>query len=439
MTASLDQHRTPIDPSGRNSRAEFARLRRRGDLVPVELPGLIPAWAPTRHSVLKALLTDPKISKDPQHWGAWRSGWIQQHPEAHWISAWITVRSMLSASGPDHTRLRKLVAPAFSPRRIQALRPGVERISTALLDRLAALPPRETTDLRAAFAHPLPMEVIGDLYGLTSGERADVAAFAATIMRTSAVQDTAIRALETARTALTALVARKQASPGDDLTTALIAARDGHDHLTGDELVDTLVLILVAGHETTVNLITNAAVALLQHPDQLTLAREGSVPWASVVDETLRWAGSITSLPLRFATADIPIAGQIIRKGEAILATFGGVGWDPAQHGESAAAFDIRRRQGSHLAFGHGVHYCLGAPLARMEAEVALPALFDRFPDIALADAADLEPLPSLITNGYSSVQVVLRAPAPAFPKPRGVPSPSCFATPHAPTLENSP
>lgn len=413
-TPSLqEEHCTPINPAGRNIQREAARLRALGDLVAVELPGGIRAWAPTRHFVLQTLLSDQRVSKDArQHWEAWRSGWLQDHPDAQWISSWCGAHNMLTAYGPDHARLRKLVAPAFTAARIKALLPSIQRISTELLDHLSELPAGEVVDLRAEFAHPLPMGVICDLYGLSEAERGGVASFASTIMDTSTLQTTAAQALATARGALTQLIARKRAAPGDDLTTALIHARDGGNGLSEEELVDTLVLILVAGHETTVNLIANASIALLQHPDQLTHVRSGAISWSTAIDETLRWAPSVANLPLRFAAADIQVAGRMIRAGEAILATFGAVGWDPAQHGERADSFDVRRPRSNHLAFGHGVHYCLGAPLARAEASIALPALFAQFPELELADERSLEPLPSFITHGFRSALVLLNSAA---------------------------
>ncbi|WP_059006279.1 cytochrome P450 family protein [Streptomyces specialis] len=392
-----------MDPTARDVAAEAARLRRIGDVVPVELPGGITAWAPTRHALLKALLTDDRVSRDPwRHWTPWRDGWIDAHPETHWIHTWVGLRSMITAYGPDHRRLRGLVAPAFTARRTAGLRPAVGRLPAGLLDGPDALPPGGPVDLRKRFAHPLPMGVICDLLGVPGEMRPALRHFFDAIIDTTLPGEEAARVLGGLRAALADLVARRRREPGDDLTSALIAARDDGDGLTENELVDTLLLIVGAGHETTVNLLGNATVALLSHPEQLALVRAGRVPWTHVIEETLRWAPSVAHLPLRFAVTDIDIAGVTIGAGEAILGTFGAVGWDPDFHGPEAHLFDVTREPSKHLAFGHGAHHCLGAPLARLEALVALPALFERFPGLALGQpAASLEPYPSFVTHGY--------------------------------------
>lgn len=180
--------------------------------------------------------------------------------------------------------------------------------------------------------------------------------------------------------------------------------------MTEQELIDTLLLVLVAGHETTVNLIGNAVHALLTHPEQLELVRAGELSWNDVIEETLRWAPSVANLPLRFAVEDIEIpGGPTIRKGEAILPSFAATGRDPQQHGGTADQYDARRPSAEHLSFGHGVHRCLGAPLARMEAAVALPALFDRFPDMELAlPAESLAPAGGFIVGGLKAIPMRL-------------------------------
>jgi cytochrome P450 len=210
------------------------------------------------------------------------------------------------------------------------------------------------------------------------------------------------------------LIAAKRATPGDDMTSLLIAARDDEgdgDRLSPEELRDTLLLMISAGYETTVNVIDQAVHTLLTRPDQLALVRKGEVTWGDVVEETLRHEPAVKHLPLRYAVRDIPLPdGRIIARGEAILASYAAANRHPDWH-EDADTFDATRTLKEHLAFGHGVHFCLGAPLARMEVTLALESLFGRFPDIRLADPAEeLPPVPSLISNGHQRLPVLLHA-----------------------------
>nr|BFE50746.1 hypothetical protein GCM10017745_41730 [Saccharothrix mutabilis subsp. capreolus] len=207
------------------------------------------------------------------------------------------------------------------------------------------------------------------------------------------------------------LVEAKRRDPGDDLADGLIAARDEDgSRLTEQELVDTLILVLAAGHETTVNLLDHAITALLTHPEQRRRVETGDVSWADVVEETLRWQAPVAHLPLRYAVEDVAVDGTVIARGDAVLAGYAAAGRDPEHHGPTAAEFDPGRADKTHLSFGFGAHYCLGAPLARLEAELALPALFARFPDLALAvPPSDLAPLPSFISNGHATLPVRLR------------------------------
>ncbi|MFF9479922.1 cytochrome P450 [Streptomyces sp. NPDC014733] len=404
----MGQQPVAIDPTGADIHGEAARLRALGPATLVQLPDGPTAWSITSHALLKELLTDPRVSKNArEHWPAWQRG---EYHET-WLQTWVGVNNMFTAYGADHRRLRKLIAPAFTVRRTEAMLPSVERITTALLDDLAALPAGVTTDLRAGFAHPLPMQVICELFGIPDGDtRVELARLSEIIMTTVDPEEAGVTLVAT-HELLGNLVALKRKEPAEDLTSLLVSARDDDGQKMSEaELIDTLLLVLVAGHETTVNLIGNAVHNLLTHPDQLQLVRDGKAGWNDVIEETLRWTPSVANLPLRFAVEDIEIpGGPTIRKGEPILAAIAATGRDEAHHGPTAGAFDIRRPAPEHLTFGHGVHHCLGSPLARMEARIALPALFARFPDLAFAVPTEkLEPAGGFIVGGFRELPVRL-------------------------------
>ncbi|WP_240003679.1 cytochrome P450 family protein [Streptomyces cinnamoneus] len=373
------------------------------------------AWSVNGQALLKRLLTDPRVSKDPRrHWPAWAAGEIS--PE--WpLYTWVAVRNMFTAYGSEHKRLRTLVSKAFTARRTAALRPRVEQMTVDLLDGLAATPPGEVVDLREAYAYPIPIQVICELFGVDDEEtREGLRHCVDSIFHTSATPDEVTATYAELYRLLGGLVAAKREQPGDDMTSVLISARDDDTpsdgtQLTEQELVDTLLLMIGAGHETTVNLLDNAIHALLTHPEQLAHVREGRAGWGDVIEETLRAQAPVANLPLRYAVEDIELDGGVtLRKGDAILASYAAAGHDPALYGDDGARFDVRRATKEHLSFGHGVHFCLGAPLARLEAGIALPALFARFPGMALAVAPDeLRQVDSFISNGHRTLPVRLR------------------------------
>lgn len=401
-----------LDPAGADRHAEHRLLRAQGPAARVDILG-VTAWSVTDPALLKELLTSPDVSKDARaHWPEFDQA-VQTWP----LALWVAVTNMFTAYGADHRRLRRMVAPAFSARRVALLRSTVEDIVTGLLDELAALPPGEVADLRERLAYPLPIAVVGHLMGLPDEQRGDFRTVVDAVFDTTLTPEQAAANTVRVYEVLEQLIAAKRAEPGDDMTSLLIAARDEEGDgsaLSDGELRDTLLLMISAGYETTVNVIDQAVTALLTHPEQLDHVRSGRSSWSDVVEETLRHESAVKHLPMRFALADIPLPdGRTVAKGEAILASYAAANRHPDWHGPDADAFDVTRVTKDHLAFGHGVHFCLGAPLARLEVAAALEALFDRFPALELAVPADeLQPVASLISNGHRTLPVRLGPPA---------------------------
>ncbi|MFZ3492678.1 cytochrome P450 family protein [Streptomyces sp. 5.8] len=410
MTCPID-HTGPaaivLDPFVADLDAESAALRAAGPLVKVVLPGDVAVYAVTHHAEARKLLTDPRIVKDIDVWGAWQRGEIPMD----WplIGLANPGRSMLTVDGEDHRRLRTLVAQALTVRRVEKLRAGIEALTTGMLDKLAGLPAGETVDLKAQFAYPLPMNVISDLMGVDAEEHPRLKALFEKFFSTQTLPEEVPQMMADLGALFSRIVEAKRENPGDDLTSALIEASEDGDHLTTEEITNTLQLIVAAGHETTISLIVNAVVALETHPEQRDLVLKGEVSWENVIEETLRWSSPTSHVLIRFATEDVEVGDRILPKGEGLIVSFGALGRDEAQFGDTAGEFDATRTPNRHISFGHGPHVCPGAALSRLEALVALPALYARFPDLTLAvPAAELRNKPILTQNDLFDLPVRL-------------------------------
>ncbi|MFD7323954.1 cytochrome P450 [Streptomyces sp. NPDC059875] len=408
MSSSTSTPAVTLDSNGgRRLFAQADELRATGPAVKVRMPEDVIAWAVTRGDVARRLLIDPHVSKDA------RTSWPSHTPGSiPWLFPWVDVVSMFTSDGEDHQRLRRLVDRAFTPGRVEAMRPAIQAIVTDLLDGLEAQEPTVPVDLRAHFSYPIPTRVICDLFGVPVDQRPQMLRVIDSVLTTDVTASEAENIRTALAAAMQALIDTKRSNPGEDMTSLLLAAHeeDG-DRLSHTELISTLILMIGAGSETAVALINAAVRELLTHPDQLATVLADPERWSDVIEETLRLRPPIMYLPLRYATADIDLGdGVVIREGEAIIIGFGAHGRDPGVH-QDPDVFRIDRDDKQHLAFGYGIHYCLGARLAKLEAEVALPPLFQRFPRIALAcGIEDLEPQRSFIGTDVTTLPVVLQA-----------------------------
>jgi cytochrome P450 len=372
----------------------FARLRESRPVAPVLMPGYGRAWIVTRYADVRTVLTDPRLAKDVHRWpGGGRS----RPSEATGVYA-----HMLHADPPDHTRLRRLVQKAFTPRRA-ALRPRAEEIAAGLLDEMAAAP-GGVTDLLRAYARPLPIAVLCELLGIPEADRAWIA------VTVAAYDDRG--QLERVERELAAyfaeLIAARRSEPGDDLVSALVCGSGAAGGLTGNELLSTVFLLVMAGFDTTVNLIASGTLALLAHPGEKTRLWQDPSLLPAAVEELLRFTNPVNHANDRFTTEDVPVGDVVIPAGEWVFPAISSADRDPAQFPDPDR-LDLGRDTSGHVAFGHGIHHCLGAPLARMEAEVAFGALLARFPRISLAlSPSELRWRPVSVMNGLESLPVRL-------------------------------
>jgi cytochrome P450 PksS len=373
--ATVLQGRDLTRPEFKNDPWPFYARLRAEEPVCLLKAFMVKAWMVTRYDDAVAVFKDPRISRNV---GA-RLPFIPRFARP------ITDH-MLERDPPDHTRLRGLVSQAFTPRRIETLRARVARICEDLLDRL---PPGRPFDVVRDYALPIPLTVISEMLGIPEGDRRRFHLLARRSIGIGA--PTRLSDLPLALPAVWLLMRyfrrlfdERRARPADDLLSALVQAEEAGDRLSEDELLGTSILLLFAGYETTVNLIGNSALALLERPEAQARFRDHPEVRESAVEELLRFTSPVEMTPPRVALEDIALRGVTIRRGELLSIVLGSANRDPAVFADPDT-LDLERDPNRHLALGQGIHFCLGAPLARMEGRIALEALLRRFPRLRLA------------------------------------------------------
>ncbi|THC46404.1 cytochrome P450 [Streptomyces sp. A1499] len=385
----------------------YAWLRENSPVHRTTLPSGVEAWLVTRYADARQALADQRLSKNPAHHdepahAKGKTG-IPGERKAELMT------HLLNIDPPDHTRLRRLVAKAFTPRRVAEFAPRVQELTDRLIDRFAH---RGSADLIHDFAFPLPIYAICDLLGVPREDQDDFRDWAGMMIRHGGGPRGGVaRSVKKMRGYLAELIHRKRLDPGDDLISGLIRASDHGEHLTENEAAAMAFILLFAGFETTVNLIGNGVYALLTHPEQRerlqrALAQGDTGLLETGVEELLRFDGPVELATWRFATEEMALGGQRIAAGDPVLVVLAAADRDPERF-EHPDTLDLSRRDNQHLGYGHGIHYCLGAPLARLEGRTALATLLRRLPDLRLAaDPADLRWRGGLIMRGLRTLPV---------------------------------
>ncbi|WP_369200082.1 cytochrome P450 [Streptomyces sp. PU-14G] len=383
----------------------FAEIREAGPIHRACIPSGIPVWVVTGSAEISAALADTRLSKDSARLRAIIDRASAARLDASSVGESVAT-DMLNSDPPEHTRLRKLVVKGFSARRIERLRPLVQQITDELLDALASRGTDGTVDFVEVFASALPLTVICELLGIPPADQRSFRAWSTVIVGSSS-PDELRRATTALGGYLVQMMAAKRSAPADDLLSDLVEASDGGDRLSPLELVSMASLLLIAGHETTVNLLGSALLALLQHPDQFAKLRARPELLDPAVEEVLRYNSPAPVTTWRYAAEPMTIGGTPIATNDIVLLALGAANHDGRF--TDPDAFDIERQTTGHISFGHGAHFCLGAALARMEARVALGRLVERFPDIALAvPAEELRWRPSVVMHGLTGLPVRL-------------------------------
>lgn len=365
----------------------YAQLRAEAPVFPVKLPHSISrqrAWLITRYDDVLNVLKDERFVKDRRH-----AMTPEQLKKVPWIPPMFKPleHTMLDLDSPDHTRLRALVHKAFTPRLIEQMRDQVQALTNELLERVE---PDGSMDLVADFALPLPLTMIGRILGVPAQDHQKFHRWSKTVVSAGTSRNYAVLIPTIMRFLgyVKKLVRERRAYPQDDLITALVQSKEGSDQLSDDEILAMIFLLLIAGHETTVNLIGSGTLALLEHPDQLAKLRCEPALIKPAIEELLRFVCPLEMATERYARENITIAETTIPRGELVMAVIGSANRD-ANYFDNPDTLDITRKHNKHLAFGHGVHFCLGASLARLEGQIAISTLLQRMPDLRLRCAAD--------------------------------------------------
>jgi cytochrome P450 len=375
-----------VDPQGC-----YRRWAEHGPVVRVRFADGRAGWVITGYVEARTALNDPRLSKSGAN-ERWRTN--DQRRPAH--------THMLDSDPPEHTRLRRLVNKAFTPGAVEAMRPRVERIATGLLDEMERR--GGVLDLLESFAVPLPLTVIGEMLGVRAADLAEFRRLCGGLFTAQPEED----AWQRLHAFLGDLVRDKRERPADDLLSGLVRARDEDDRLSERELVTTSFLLLFAGHETTVNLIGNGTVALLRDPHRWARLRDRPEEIGQAVEEMLRYDSPVGLATLRYAAEPLEVAGVRIPEGDFVHVAIDAANRDPQRFAQPEL-FEPGAESSGHIAFGHGIHHCLGAPLARLEAEIAFTRLLDRFPGLRLAGpAAELERSPGFRIRGFSVLPVAV-------------------------------
>ncbi|MGW8329297.1 cytochrome P450 [Streptomyces sp. NPDC055897] len=391
--------RVALDPH-LDLREQARRLRAHGSVVPASWPGGVECWAVVGYAELEAVLTQPLFARSPSHWRALRDGEIP----ADWpMTDHLSRQWMLTSDGAEHSRLRRAASGAFAPRRVAMLLPSVAAVVNRRLDGID--PAAHPVDLREEFALPLALDTLCALLAIPVDERPAATALVFRALSRAALTPQESRQLSAEIHAYLDRLLGRPAEPGEEggLVADLRRSADSGDGLSHQEARDTLWLFLAAGFDTTVAALVNAVRALLEHRGALDRVRSGEVSWDHVVEEALRYDASVFSLPFAFPREDVTLGGRHIPAGDALLLCYSAANRDPAR--ERGDSFQLPGEGGPHLAFGRGPHFCLGAPLARLQLRTALCALFARFPTLRLASPPG-PPTPSLMINTVTSLLV---------------------------------